>query len=44
MRGYVSGLMDRLRIQPADDLIEVEEHCIGAGLGGVAVVVVSDVG
>jgi hypothetical protein len=44
VRGCVSGLMNRLRIQPPNDLIEVEEHRVGAGVGGVAVVVVADIG
>ena len=39
-RGQSSGLW----IQPADDLIEVKQHRVGAGVGGVAVVVVADVG
>lgn len=44
VRGYVVRLMNRLGIQPTDDLIEVEEHRVGAGVGGVAIVVVADIG
>lgn len=31
-------------MQPADDLIKVEEHCVRAGVGGVAIVVIADIG
>ena len=31
-----------LRVQPPDDLIEVEEHGVGAGVGAVTVVVLPD--